>query len=93
MTEEEWVLVVKIQGQLPAEIIKGLLEAQGLQVWLNAQGAARAYAVSVGTLGAVELLVPSSQAVQAREILDEYYRGGFENMGLDESESPEGSEE
>jgi Putative prokaryotic signal transducing protein len=93
MTEEEWVLVDKIQGQFQAEIIKGLLEAQGIQVWLNAQGAARAYAVSVGTLGAVELLVPSSQAVQAREVLDEYYRGDFENMKLDESESPEESEE
>ena len=93
MTEEEWVLVDKIQGQLQAEIIKGLLEAQGIQVWLNAQGAARAYAVTVGSLGAVELLVPSSQAAQAREVLDEYYRGGFENMGGDMSESPEGSEE
>jgi hypothetical protein len=93
MTEEEWVLVDKIQGQFQAEIIKGLLEAQGIQVWLNSQGAARAYAVSVGTLGAVELLVPSSQAVQAREVLDEYYRGDFENMKLDESESPDESEE
>jgi hypothetical protein len=93
MTEEEWVLVDKIQGQFQAEIIKGLLEAQGIQVWLNAQGAARAYAVSVGTLGAVELLVPSSQTVQAREVLDEYYRGDFENMKLDESEFPEESEE
>ena len=89
MTEEEWVLVDKIQGQLQAEIIKGLLEAQGIQVWLNSQGAARAYAVSVGTLGAVELLVPTSQAVQAREVLDEYYRGDFENMKFDESEPPE----
>jgi N-methylhydantoinase B/oxoprolinase/acetone carboxylase alpha subunit len=92
-TEEEWVLVDKIQGQLPAEIIKGLLEAQGIQVWLNAQGAARAYAVTVGTLGAVELLVPSSQADQARKILEEYNRGDFENMKLDESEPGEGSEE
>jgi N-methylhydantoinase B/oxoprolinase/acetone carboxylase alpha subunit len=93
MTEEEWVLVDKIQGLLQAEIIKGLLEAQGIQVWLNAQGAARAYAVTVGTLGAVELLVPSSQADQAREVLEEYNRGDFENIKLDESEPGEGSEE
>jgi len=86
MAEEEWVLVDKIQGQFQAEIIKGLLEAQGIQTWLNSQGAARAYAVTVGTLGAVELLVPSSQAEQARQVLDEYYRGDFENMKFDESE-------
>ena len=93
MTDDEWVLIDKIQGQFQAEIIKGLLEAQGIQVWLNSQGAARAYAVTVGTLGAVELLVPSSQADQAREIMEEYNRGDFENMKLDDSEPPEGSEE
>ena len=93
MTDDEWVLIDKIQGQFQAEIIKGLLEAQGIQVWLNSQGAARAYAVTVGTLGAVELLVPSSQADQAREIMEEYNRGDFENMKLDESEPAEGSEE
>lgn len=82
MTDEEWVLVDKVQGQLQAEIIKGLLEAQGIMVWLNPQGAARAYAVSVGTLGAVELLVPSSEAEQARQVLEAYYRGDFDNIEL-----------
>lgn len=82
MTDEEWVLVDKVQGQLQAEIIKGLLEAQGIMVWLNPQGAARAYAVSVGTLGAVELLVPSSEAEQARQVLEAYYRGDFNNIEL-----------
>lgn len=80
MTDEEWVLVDKVQGQLQAEIIKGLLEAQGIMVWLNPQGAARAYAVTVGTLGAVELLVPSSEAEQARQVLEAYYRGDFNNI-------------
>jgi len=82
MTDEEWVLVDKVQGQLQAEILRGLLEAQGIMVWLNPQGAARAYAVSVGTLGAVELLVPSSQAEQARQVLEAYYRGDFNNIEL-----------
>jgi len=53
MIDEEWVLIEKVQGQLQAEILKGLLEAQGIMVWLNAQGASHAYAVSVGTLGLV----------------------------------------
>lgn len=82
MTEEEWVLVDKVQGQLQAELIRGLLEAQGITVWLNSQGAARAYAVTVGTLGAVEILVPSSAAEQAKQILDAYYKGEFDNIEL-----------
>ncbi|OGO31266.1 MAG: hypothetical protein A2136_06970 [Chloroflexi bacterium RBG_16_54_11] len=87
MAEDEWVLVEKVQGQFQAEILKGLLEAQGIMVWLNPQGAARAYAVSVGTLGAVELLVPSSAADHAREVLDAYYRGDFEDMELTDSDA------
>ncbi len=83
MTEEVWVLVDKVEGQLQAEMLRGLLEAQGIMVWVNPQGAARAYAVTIGTLGAVELLVPSSAQDQARQVLEAYYRGDFENMDLE----------
>ncbi len=93
MTEEEWVLVDKVQGQLQAEIIRGLLEAQGIMVWINPQGAARAYAVSVGTLGAVELLVPSSSAEEAKAILEAYYRGDFDNIELKGPDTQGGPEE
>ena len=87
MVEDEWVLVDRVQGQLQAEILRGLLEAQGIMVWLNPQGAAHAYAVGVGTLGAVEILVPSSAFDQAKEILEAYYRGDLENIDLNEPDS------
>jgi hypothetical protein len=87
MAEDEWVLVDKVQGQIQAEILRGLLEAHGIMVWVNAQGAAHAYAVGVGTLGAVELLVPSSSFDQAKQILDAYYRGDLENIDLEEPDS------
>jgi len=83
MTEEEWVLVDKVQGQIQAELLRGLLEAQGIRVWLNQEGAAHAYAVVVGTLGLVEILVPTSEVTQAKQVLDAYYRGDFEDMHLD----------
>jgi Putative prokaryotic signal transducing protein len=92
MTEEAWVLLDKVQGQLQAEILKGLLEAQGIMVWLNQEGAARAYAVEVGTLGMVEILVPSGVIDKARQVLEAYYRGDFENMEFEEpgpGETPE----
>jgi len=93
MVEEEWVVVDRVQGQLQAEILKGMLEAQGIMVWLNSQGAAHAYAVSVGSMGAVELLVPSSAVEQTRQVLDAYYRGDFENTELEESETERESDE
>ena len=93
MTEEEWILVDKVQGQLQAEILKGLLEAQGITVWLNQEGAAHAYAVAVGTLGMVELLVPTSMVDKARQVLEAYYRGDFENMELQGPEPDERPDE
>lgn len=93
MTEEEWVLLDRVQGQLQAEILKGLLEAQGITVWINQEGAARAYAIEVGTLGMVEILVPSRMADQARGVLEAYNRGDFENMGFEEPGPDEGPEE
>ncbi len=85
MADEEWVLVDKVQGQLQAELLRGLLEAQGIRVWLNQQGAARAYAVAVGTLGLVEILVPTNDAEQARQVLEAYYRGDYDDIELNES--------
>ena len=92
MSAEEWVLVDKVQGQLQAELIKGLLEAQGIMVWLNSQGAARAYAVTVGTLGAVEILVPSSAVEQARKVLEAYYRGDFNDIEFEPPDKDQGPE-
>jgi hypothetical protein len=40
----------------------------------------------------VEILVPSSEVEKARQVLDAYYRGEFENMelqGPDSDEAPE----
>ncbi len=89
MVEEEWVLVDRVQGQLQAELLKGLLEAQGIRVWLNQQGAAHAYAVAVGTLGMVEILVPTSETGQAKQVLEAYYRGDFNDMDLNSPQSGE----
>jgi hypothetical protein len=82
MNQEEWVLVDTTAGQLQAEIVRGLLEAQGIQVWLNQAGAAHAYAMTVGSMGRVEVLVPSSADEQAQRILSDYYAGTLEDMGL-----------
>ena len=90
MNQEEWVLVDTIAGQLQAEVVRGLLEAQGIQVWLNQAGAAHAFAMTVGSMGRVEVLVPSSASELAQQILNEYYEGNLDNMGLQgiENEPP-----
>jgi hypothetical protein len=79
MEEHNWVVIETTAGDLPAEILRGLLEAQGIPVLLSQEGAARAMGISVGPFGQVEILVPDSLAEQARQVLDKYEAGDFEN--------------
>jgi len=85
MADEEWVVIDMAAGMLQAEILRGMLEAQEIQVWLNQEGAAHAYGLAVGPIGTVEILVPSSQAERGMAILEEYYAGNLEQ----ESDFPE----
>jgi hypothetical protein len=98
MNEREWMVVDRVAGDLQAELLRGLLEAQGFSVWLNKEGAGHVYNVSVGSLGEVEILVPSDEYMQARQVLDDYYNGVYESTELidlpekpaEDNQSPEG---
>jgi hypothetical protein len=94
--EEKWEVVETVQGHLTAEILRGLFEAQGIRVWLNQEGAGVVYGINVGPMGSVEILVPTSSLTQARQILDTYYAGGYEDtdmeMDADEGDMPVGDE-
>jgi hypothetical protein len=84
MTEEKWEVVDEVQGDMQAEILRGYLEAQGIKVWLSQEGLGHSvYALTVGSMGAVQILVPNVQVQTARALLDEYYAGNLENMELD----------
>jgi hypothetical protein len=73
MSDERWEVASEVAGDLQAELIRGLLEAQGIRVWLSQEGAGRAYGLSLGLLGRVQILVPSDSVEKARSIIDEYY--------------------
>ncbi len=70
--------VYKTNGNLEAEMIKGFLEAQGINVVLSQESIARTIGLSAGRLGEVEILVPESQANEAAEYLSEMEDGKFE---------------
>lgn len=79
MSGEQWEVVDRVNGELQGEILRGLLEAQGIPVMLSQEGAGRAYGLSVGALGEVQILVPTSSKSRAELVLQEYYAGEFEN--------------
>ena len=87
MSEGKWELVTEVSGELQADLLRNLLEAQGIQVFLNQEGAGKAYGLTVGPLGQVQVLVPEHQSQEASQIVDDYYAGKFEtNEELDSEE-------
>ena len=83
-----WVVLDDIPGMLDVEILKGLLEAQGIPVVLSQEGAGKSLGLFVGPLGEVQILVPKSKLVSAREILMDFYDGDAE---LDTAENEDES--
>lgn len=78
MTEWNWEVAEEVQGELQAELLRGLLEAQGIPTKLNQEGAGRAYGLGIGPLGTVQIMVPEDLLYRARQVLADYYSGAFE---------------
>ena len=90
MSDESWEVVTEVSGELQANLLRNLLEAQGIKVFLNQEGAGRAYGLTLGPLGEVQVMVPEHQSQEAQQIVEDYYAGKFET---DEETEPEGDDE
>jgi hypothetical protein len=86
MSDQDWVVVDEIAGELEAEIMRGFLEAQGIEVVLSQEGLGHNLQLGVGPLGRVQLLVPGKQAEQAKALLEAYYRGDYKDTELVEDD-------
>jgi hypothetical protein len=82
--DEEIIVVETTSGLIEAEILRGLLEANDITVWLSHESAGKAIGLSVGPLGQVDLMVPATQAEEAKKILDDYHAGRL----IDHDEQP-----
>jgi hypothetical protein len=81
MSEKSWEKIGVAAGDLQAEILKGLLEAQGIPVVLSQEGAGQTFGLTVGRLGEVDILVPTHLVSQANQVLDDYEQGKFQSSG------------
>ncbi len=77
------VVIDTVSGMLEAEILRGLLEAAGVRVELSHEAALSAYALGVGRMARVDLMVRSDQKELASQVLEEYRSGT-----LDRPDSP-----
>ena len=81
MSKFSWKSIITVQGELQAEVVRGLLEAQGIPVHLSQEGVARAYGLGVGPLSEVDILVPDNYHQVAEKVIESYQAGEFEEMG------------
>lgn len=81
MTQGNWVLLEQVSGSAVAEMLKGLLEAQGLDAILSQEGIGEfAYPVVVGPLGEIQIFVKEDHLEQAKIVMENYHAGLFENI-------------
>jgi hypothetical protein len=73
--DQDIVNVGSVSGKIEAEILRGLLESRGIQVWLVHEAAATIYGLGVGPLARVDLMVLAAQAKEATEIIESYRSG------------------
>ena len=64
---EGFEVVYRVLGSLQAEVIRGRLEASGIPALLDSESSMLPF--SVPDMGEVRILVPSSRAEEARELL------------------------
>jgi len=84
MADEELVVVHTVHGQMEAEILKSLLESEGIAVLLSHEGAGAVFGLTVGPLGDVDLLVKASQAAAAGGLLSAYAAGELDDESTDD---------
>lgn len=87
---ERWVVAHIAAGQLQAQIVVSLLQSAEIQARLNQESAGSVYALTVGPLGEVEVLVPAEQLAAAQELIGKYERGELETP---DSADPKGLED
>jgi len=64
----EWVELLFTYDEIEAQIVKTLLEGEGIQVVCNSMKV-RPYPVSIGKMGEVKLMVMEEELERAKEIL------------------------
>lgn len=72
MSGKEWIKVAVMNDPVEAEILRGLLEAQGIKVLMSKEAVGQVWGLTVGSASEVEFFVPKDQAKLAKEILREY---------------------
>ncbi len=76
--KSEWAVVFRTDNPVEASLVKGKLEDAGFPVFERGEALGRVYGLTVGSLGTIEIMVPSHLLEEALELIS----------GEGETESP-----
>jgi hypothetical protein len=68
--KEKLVDVYRASGELEAQVIKGLLESNGIPCVLRSDAASSVHAFTVDGMGEVKVVVLEAMADRARQVID-----------------------
>ena len=78
MNKDEWEKIEQAPDAIQAEVLRGLLEAQGFLVHISKEGYQSAVGITGYPVADIEILVPKGQAEEAKQTLKDYYEGKFD---------------
>ena len=81
MSDRKWEFVTAVHDMLEAEILKGLLEANGVMIHIVREGYQAVYGITNQPSVRIELLAPNDQIDIARQIISDYEDGVFDTDG------------
>ncbi|MBN1446217.1 MAG: DUF2007 domain-containing protein [Candidatus Omnitrophica bacterium] len=67
--DEKWVAVSYPKTPAEAFIIKGLLESEGIPVFIQQEAIGKAYGMTLDGLGQIKILVPAERKDEAEQLL------------------------
>lgn len=79
MADKKLTKIAVLNDPAEAEVLRGLLEAQGIPVMVSKEGASTVYGLTVGAFAEIEIFVPADQAKDAKRIFHETFRADAES--------------
>ncbi len=66
---EKWVVVSYPKTPVEASIVKGLLESEGIPVFVQQEAIGKVYGMTLDGLGQIKILVPAERKDDAEQLL------------------------
>lgn len=68
-----FVKLLTLHDPAQAEVLRGLLDAQGMQVLLSKEAVAQVYGTFVGSMSEIDLYVSAADETAAQALVDEFF--------------------